>query len=345
MYASHRDACILSKYAHDLTERLDAFYDVNNLSDHIIAYRKLGKANYSFSSEAYRFALKHSPCVVLCFDITGFFDNLDHSLLKTRLKLLLGVSKLSDDWFKVFRSVTKYRSIELSDLEAHPLFGARIRARSNRLIATISELKLAGIGIQKNANSYGIPQGTPISSVLSNLYMMDFDLVMAQACRARGALYQRYSDDILVICDPLDEVKLVASVLTLVQEQRLEIKSSKTERVAFGGAGNAAFQYLGFNVAPNGAAIRPSSLGRQWRRMKRAIRRAERIGKASILSGASSSIFTKRLRAQLSPVGCKNFSSYSRRAAKLFGSKKILSQALRLEQTADREIRRLKAIK
>lgn len=82
MYASHRDACILSKYAYDLSGRLDLFYETNGLCDHVIAYRKLGKSNYVFSSEAYRFAVSELPCIVLCFDITGFFDNLDHAILK-----------------------------------------------------------------------------------------------------------------------------------------------------------------------------------------------------------------------------------------------------------------------
>jgi len=97
MYASHRDACILSKYAFKLISALDEYYEQNSLCEHVIAYRKLGKSNYDFSSDAYRFSIANAPCVVLCFDITGFFDNLDHSILKSRLKKILQVEKLSDD--------------------------------------------------------------------------------------------------------------------------------------------------------------------------------------------------------------------------------------------------------
>src|SRR4051794_3241867 len=35
---------------------LDKHYTSNNLSDVVIAYRKLGKANYHFSADAFRFA-------------------------------------------------------------------------------------------------------------------------------------------------------------------------------------------------------------------------------------------------------------------------------------------------
>ena len=90
MYASHRDACILSKYSYDISRLLDKFYEDSNLCRNVIAYRRLGLSNYDFSSEAYRFCMANSPCVVLCFDITGFFDHLNHGILKDRLKRVLG---------------------------------------------------------------------------------------------------------------------------------------------------------------------------------------------------------------------------------------------------------------
>ena len=42
MFASHRDACILSKYSADLVARLDCWYAANGLDDTVIAYRSLG---------------------------------------------------------------------------------------------------------------------------------------------------------------------------------------------------------------------------------------------------------------------------------------------------------------
>ena len=49
MFASHRDACILSKYSADLVGRLDQWYAANNLDDTVIAYRSLGRSNYHFA--------------------------------------------------------------------------------------------------------------------------------------------------------------------------------------------------------------------------------------------------------------------------------------------------------
>ena len=143
MYASHRDACILSKYAHDLSSKLDLFYEAHRLCDHVIAYRKLGKSNYMFSSEAYRFAVSKSPCIVLCFDITGFFDNLDHAILKSRLKQVLGVKEIPADWYKIFSHVTRFKKVELEDLKSNPTFFQRLKLETKAPGMSRTLLKLA----------------------------------------------------------------------------------------------------------------------------------------------------------------------------------------------------------
>jgi hypothetical protein len=144
MYASHRDACILSKYAWDLSRELDAYYDQSGLKRHVIAYRKLGKSNYHFSADALRFAQAKPHCVVLCYDISGFFDNLDHRILKDRLKRILSTPELSRDWFVVFRHVTSFSVIAKDALTAHPRFGPMLSVRSKEPIATISEIICGG---------------------------------------------------------------------------------------------------------------------------------------------------------------------------------------------------------
>ena len=342
MFASHRDACILGKYNFDLVNRLDQYYNEAQLSDHVIAYRRLGRANYDFCATAYRFAKQCQPCVVLCFDITGFFDNLDHSILKSRLKNLLGVCELSADWYAVFRSVTRFSTVERKALAAHPMFSKRLKERSRNPIATIAELRQAGIPIATNPHKFGIPQGTPISSAFSNLYMLEVDANMADACRKIGAFYQRYSDDILIICGPDREVEIIDSLKAAIGAHKLEIKDEKTERALFGPASAEIFQYLGFNVSRAGASIRPTSLARQWRKAKRAIKTTQRIGEEAISAGKADKIYTKRLRKRFAPVGSRNFSKYARRAADAFGSKRIVKQVMRLERMVDQAIRVMK---
>jgi hypothetical protein len=237
--------------------------------------------------------------------------------------------------------VSCFKKIEKTDLAAHPIFGPRLKLTTPDPIARIADIKAANVPISRNPNLYGIPQGTPISSALSNLYMIDVDMAMSAICRARGALYQRYSDDILVACRRKDERAIVAELLSTIKAHKLEIKPEKTERVVFNVARPKAFQYLGFNILPEGAYIRPGSLSRQWRKAKRSLRRAKRVGEAAIRERKSDKVYTKKLRGKLSPVGPRNFSSYARNSAKAFGSKSLLRPVLRLERMIDKAIRDL----
>ena len=342
MYASHRDACILGRYAGILSNFLEKYYDSHELSEHVIAYRKTGKSNYAFSADACRFSQLNAPCIVLCFDITGFFDHLDHSIIKDRLKRVLGLNEIPADWYKVFRYVTNFKKIARADLAADPIFGLRLKLITHSPIATIAEVKLAAVPIFVNPNKYGIPQGTPISSAISNLYMIDLDSNISKICKLKGALYQRYSDDILIVCRPEHESYITAEFLRMVGLHKLEIKAEKTERVEFDPAKPKAFQYLGFNISPDGATIRHNSLGKQWRRLKKGMRKARRDGDLAIHEGRAVEIYTKKLRRKFSPVGIRNFSTYARNAAKAFGSKQIVKQVRRLERKADEAIRQLK---
>jgi RNA-directed DNA polymerase len=344
MYASHRDSCILSKYAWDLSQALDTYYKRCDLDRHVIAYRKLGKSNYHFSAEALRFARAKPNCVVLCYDISGFFDNLDHSILKDRLKLILQTPELTRDWFAVFRHVTRFSVVEKDALAAHPRFGPRLSIGSREPIATIAEIISENIPIRTNANKFGIPQGTPISSAFSNLYMLQLDLRMVELCGRKGALYQRYSDDILIICNSSDEALITAAFASNLKDHRLELNDDKSERMVFNSDSAETVQYLGFNISSDGAVIRPGSLARQWRKARRSISRTKKIGTAAIASGDASKIYTKKLRKRFYPVGVRNFSSYARRSAKAFGSKKIVRQVLRLERMIDAQLRDLETV-
>lgn len=351
-YAAHRDACILSYYAHQINHALETHYRMKGISDNVIAYRALGRANYDFAAEAMVFAKTEAPVMVLAFDITSFFDTLDHGLLKRRLKALLGVRELEDDWYKVFRFMTQFHYVDLEELKGHPIFGPRLKERSRERIASMEELKAEGIAFRANpelVKGYrrGIPQGTPISAAASNLYMMEFDAAVRTRCDQVGAFYRRYSDDILIICKPDDAPAIEAEVLRLITAEKLEIAPHKTEKTLFEKGRviprtSKAAQYLGFTFDESGSAIRESSLARQWRKMRRAVRRIKKVAEAEIVAGRASKAYTKRLRRRFTALQFRNFSSYGRRSAAAFGSEeKIMRQVRRFEREAERQIRAL----
>lgn len=339
MFASHRDACILSRYAADISQRLDEAYAHQGLHEAVIAYRKLGLSNYDFASRALSFARDHAPCVILCFDVTGFFDNLDHKILKRRIADLLGSSELPKDWYAVFKAVTKYRHVERADLEKHPLIGLRLKSKAHEPVATIAEVRREGIVLRSNPTpGKGVPQGTPISAAFSNVYMWDLDVAMVAACKASGALYQRYSDDILIVCPLPAEAALTKTLEDGLAALKLELATDKADRAVFDPADPDVVQYLGFNICPDGAVIRPASLARQWRKARRMLRHTARVGGAAVAAGTAPKIYTAKVRRRFLPVGVRNFSSYARRSAQVFGSKRIVKQVRRLERMVERAL-------
>jgi hypothetical protein len=363
-YASHRDACILAYYAHKLNNALDAYYSAKGISESVVAYRALGQANYNFAAEALSYAEENSPVTIFAFDVTGFFDNLDHGLLKKRFKSLLGVSELPDDWHKIFRAITQFHFVDRSDLKEHPIFGPRLKDRRHKRIAAVEELKAEGITFHPNpelAKGFrrGIPQGTPISAAASNVYMLDFDAAARAYCDRIGAFYRRYSDDILVICKPADASAVEAEIMRLIANEKLEIAPHKTEKTYYDKAATVprmtkAAQYLGFTFDESGPALRESSLARQWRKMRRAMKRAKKSALWRIRNGQVGTVYSKKLYRRFSYLTIndgtslrvlRNFPSYGRRSAAAFGpGEKISQQVKRFERAALRGIAQLKAI-
>jgi RNA-directed DNA polymerase len=363
-YASHRDACIMAYYAHTINQALDVNYKATGIDESVIAYRALGRANYHFAAGALAFARANAPVTILAFDVTEFFAKLDHALLKKRLKALLGVTELADDWLKVFRAITRFHFVDLSELKAHPTFGPRIKQRSHNRIAAVEELKTAGVIFHPNPElekGYlrGIPQGTPISAAASNLYMLEFDLAAWACCDKAGALYRRYSDDILIICKPADVSAIEAKILQLIAAEKLEISPHKTEKTLYDKPAavtrtTKAAQYLGFTFDEAGPAIRESSLSRQWRKMQRAVKRARKSATWRLQAGRSGTIYSKKLYRRFSYItvndggssrALRNFSSYGRRSAAALGlNEKVSQQVRRFERAAQHKIAELKAL-
>lgn len=331
MYASHRDACILSFYGFTLTQRLEQFYQEHDLQSNVIAYRKIGKANYDFAREALDFAISRCPCVIIAYDVTRFFDTLDHNLLKRRLAKILGTENLAADWYAVFRHVTRFKYVNHEDLRSHEVFGVRIVERRRVPVATMRELKAAGVNIHVNREPIGIPQGTPISSPLANLYLVDFDIEMARHAEEVGGFYRRYSDDILFICSEEYVVKAEEHIEEMLKRELLEISHEKTERTFFDATSSKAAQYLGFQIHHSGAAIRPSSVSRQMRKMKWSVKRTYLRGRHAVAAGEAK-VWTKKIRRRFTKLPLRNFSSYGQRSSDALEGTRIQRQVRKLQR-------------
>lgn len=203
-YAAHIDRCIYQYYSFLLGELYNQRVVQDGMAQVAIAYRTdLHQNNIDFAKRSIDFIRSSFPCYIMIGDFTGFFDNLDHKYLKHQWCSLLNSSYLPDDHYKVFKSITKYNKWELSDLlELNHLKNncrGRRELNSHSRVLTNEEFKANRSHITKNPNEYGIPQGSPISGLLANVYMLDVDKHVNDMVTSLNGLYMRYSDDLIVV--------------------------------------------------------------------------------------------------------------------------------------------------
>jgi len=171
---------------------------------------------------------------------------------------------------------------------------------------------------------FGIPQGSPISSVLANIYLLYFDNTINKFITESGGIYRRYSDDMVVVC-PLDvKDKLTELVYSEIEKYKLEIQSKKTQIFQFKREDkklicgqefegitnwNKNFIYLGFEFDGESVLLKSASLSGYYRKMKRTIRRAKHFSK-NPFSKNKGVVFKRRILKKFSYKGAKRTRKY-----------------------------------
>lgn len=369
-YASHLDANIYSYYSSILGKKYNNLLITKNLDDVVTAYRKIrfdehrNKCNIDFANEVFNYIRNNTPehdsssrLVAIAVDISGFFDNLDHQLLKQAWCNVLGVDKLPQDHYNVFRNITKFSYVE--EFHLSKLFNENMIVKSKSgniskkhvkrpkymksqgVIAfcdknDIHKIRAKGL-IRKdkydshgNLKDYGICQGSPISALLANMYMLPFDEKVNKEINKIGGLYRRYSDDIVVICDSSHKQLIIDFLEDSVKKiSKLQIQSSKTQVFLFQyqhdkisclqewkgktnkNSINRNFEYLGFSFDGEYTYLKTSSLARYYRKMKLSVRRAKHY-RNRINNSSRGEIFRRRLYKQYSYIGAKRSKKYQR---------------------------------
>lgn len=208
-YAAHIDRCILQFYCHKMNVDYNQKIRAYHIEDVPVAYRSdLGLSNIHLAQQAFNFIKKNPKGYVMIGDFTGFFDNLDHTYLKEQWCKLLDVNQLPSDYYAIFKNITRYSVWELDDLiELNGLkknSSGRKKLNAQRTVLTTKQFKKYRSHIHKNPNHYGIPQGSPISALLANVYMIDVDQKIKAIVSQHKGLYMRYSDDFIIVL-PVEE--------------------------------------------------------------------------------------------------------------------------------------------
>lgn len=310
-YASRRDAAIYEHYRGIISESYEQRISALGIEDVPIAYRKIasnsggGKCNIDFAKDAFDEIIKKQKCRVFVVDISKYFPSICHSNLKKVWCDLLNFERLPDDHFAVFSAITKYSYIDRAELYRELGYigemeeGGRkrtgyLKARDEipkQLCApkTLREIihrrKAKGNPILlSNLKSHGIPQGAPISDVLANMNLINFDKEVSDYVRSLNGYFVRYSDDILIILPASEAGKDVVALLRgLLKKsgEKLAIKDTKVSIIDFdltnagkkftsiSGIGANGLEYLGFRFDGTHVYLKDKTLSNFYRNLAR----------------------------------------------------------------------------
>ncbi len=336
-YAARRDSYIFAYYRHLLSLRYEEKLKDLGLRECVIAYRKIpvkpggdsGKCNIHFARDAFAEIGKRGDCIAVALDISDFFGNINHERLETLWHNLIGFNELSEDdkaaHKAVFKAITKYADVDYYKVMKRLGYWGTVKVKGVEKQGYLCERKKIPMQLcsskdfrekicgddpkytklieKDKTRTCGIPQGSPMSDLLANLYLLDFDLAISRYASKTGSYYRRYSDDILIIC-PKDHAILRDLVSKVKEEigkagEELLIKDEKTIIKQFDcndgvlsctfydhpdfpaqaerPVRNRHFEYLGFSFDGKIVKLKDSTVSRYYRKMVLGIRSEARV--------------------------------------------------------------------
>jgi len=171
-YASHLDGHIYSYYAFQLKDHYERRIYKFELDEVVIGYRSGKGSNIHLAKQVFVEIKTRRDCIAIAVDISDFYGHIDHLNLKNEWCQVLNVDKLPTDHFSIFKSLTKWTSVDRKKLSIYlnyplkklPLSLVR-NAKQFRKIRDEDHNKPNDEKIfEKNLKSCGIPQGSPLSS-------------------------------------------------------------------------------------------------------------------------------------------------------------------------------------
>jgi RNA-directed DNA polymerase len=314
---SHIDTAIYSYYGQILSQNYERQLEKFELQKSITAFRSVKNAgsNIDHAAEVFDYIENNRPCVALVFDIKKFFDRLDHQLLKSVWAENLEEARLPADHFAIYKSLTNfcwvdkntvYKELGISKHNERYMITGGVRRR----LCTPLEFrqKIRGAGVLKYnpelSVSRGIPQGSPMSAVLSNMYLLGFDHSLNSLANQVGGLYRRYCDDIIFIVPEGLKEQIMQAVSGEALRVKMDLHPDKTHAVSFPvGKGNIAdgvLQYLGFTFDGSKILLRLSSIDRYYSKMRAGVSLARQTQRKANRKEESRKLpFSKLRRKQL----------------------------------------------
>lgn len=357
-FSSHLDSLILSYYNSLLVEAYENHIKTKKFNESIVAYRKIplfensenNKCNIDFAKSAFEFIHKNKTqkLSVIVADVTSFFDNLNHKILKRQWTKILNEKTLPEDHYNVFKALTNIKYVEgeqlLKSYKNNVWVKRGLENNSKEFEYIKKEVSKSFYFKEKNVvaycdkkeflknnlnlvvsknNDFGIPQGSPISATLANVYMLDFDQHLFDKVETIGGYYQRYSDDLIVICEQSHEDEIIKTLRELIANEKianLEIQPQKTKTYRFENIDskfigfeideitktqnfNKTLEYLGFSFDGQRALVKTSGYSKFYRSMIKSFKKSASLAKNS--KNPDKKIFKGRLFKRFTHRGSK----------------------------------------
>lgn len=359
-YSAHIDRYIYSYYSYLLNQKYNTYSQEYNINEVAVAYRdNLKKNNIHFAKIAFDYIRKSEKCFIIIGDFSDFFGSLEHNYLKKRICDILKVSSLPDDYYAVFKNITRYSTWELTALlELNRLkntqsdimiFNSKRKALNKE---DFKKYKSKYIKKYDKNKSVGIPQGSAISAVLANVYMIKVDEDINNLVRKHNGLYMRYSDDFIVVIPKMSEknfkdiyeniTTIIKSVPNLIlQPEKTQIYKYKEKNLF---SCNSLFlkdvpdkknelNYLGFTFDGKEVTIRDKTITKYYYRM---YKKMKTIVKNRRYTRKGNKISCKNLYEKYSIKGAKlknpkeykkgNFLTYVQKAQRIFGKNEPINR-------------------
>lgn len=209
----------------------------NNISKYYES--KIIPHNYGFikgrsAKDGINFILNHTneKTIYIKTDIKDFFDEIDHKILNEKLNQYLIDKDIID------------------------------------LVEIINSYKVNSDGKWVN-NTLGIPQGSCLSPLLSNIYLDQLD---EQMDKIDNCYYSRFADDILLFGEDIDILsKAYEMLLTYLKVQKIKLNKEKTCHYTY----TETFEYLGLNIYKNTSQTPDSAIKLLEEKLKAAFNNQE----------------------------------------------------------------------
>jgi len=330
--AAHSDSHIFAYYAHLLSNAYTSHIKGKPFDKSVLAYRRNLGSNIHFAKDAIEEIRARINCVAIALDLTNFFESLDHEILKRNWCKVFSWSKLPSDHYAVFRAISHYSIVDRDKCYAalghiNSKGQSEIDPKLSRICSPQefrNKVRKSGL-VTCRAENFGIPQGSPISAVLSNVYMLDFDAEMHEHMQKIGGSYRRYCDDILLIIPGTDPLNCEAVCRDTLKKYGAELKVNEAKTVVsifkdgqlVLSDKSKLFQYLGFTFNGQVAKFRSSTVSKYYGRMIRAIRAHKKNAIKKEAYTSQSDLYRREIYRKHSHLGKRNIFSYVRRSSKL----------------------------